>query len=55
MPRPFLIISQSDNLIQNIDEKFIYWMTNKSDSNQLASELTLFAKIEHIRVQQDKV
>ena len=33
--RPFLIVSQSDYVIQTVDIKFTYWMTNSADPDQL--------------------
>ena len=37
MPRPFPIISQSDYLIQIVDKKCTYWMSNSADPDQLTS------------------
>ena len=59
MPDPFLIVSQSDYLIQTGDiNSHTEWQLNSADSDQLASSevnrsgSTLFAKAGHIRVQQ---
>ena len=60
MPRPLLNIGQSDALIEIVDIKFINWVANSADPDQMASEeanwsgSTLFAKAEFILVQQDK-
>ena len=61
LTHPFLFVSQSDYLIQiQCGHKFIYWMTNSADPDQLASEeanwsgSTLFANTAYIRAQQDK-
>ena len=57
---PLLIFSQSDYLIQAVDRKFAYLMTNNADPDQLASSeanwsgSTLFAKAGHILAQQDQ-
>ena len=57
---PFLILSQSNYLIQIVDKKFTYLMANSADPDQLASSeanwcgSTLFANAGYIRVQQDK-
>ena len=59
MPRPLLIFSQSDYLIQIVDTNS-QLMTNSADPDQLASSeanwsgSTLFAKAGYIWVQQDK-
>ena len=60
MPRPLLIVSRSDNLIQVVDT--IHTLNDKTvyivDPDQLASDLdlqcTLFAKTGHIQVQHDQ-
>ena len=54
MPRPFLIFSQSDYLIQIV--AINSQMANSADPDLLAnwSGSALFAKAGYIRVQQDK-
>ena len=37
IPHPFQIVSQSDYLIVDCGYKFMYWMTNSADPDQLAS------------------
>ena len=60
MPRPLLIFSQSDYLIQVFLYKFTYFVANSADPDQLASAeanwsgSTLFAKVGYIWVQQDQ-
>ena len=59
MPHPLLSVSQLDALIK-IADKFVNWMANSTDSEQLASSETdwsgsiPFAKAEYIWDQQDK-
>ena len=52
MPSPFLIVSQSDFLIQIVDKiSHTEWQTVQI---QISSGATLFAKAGYIWVQQDK-
>ena len=61
MPRPFLIDSQSDYLVQIVDiNSDTEWHVNSADPGQLASSeaywsgSALFAKAGYIWVQKDK-